>query len=68
LLSTLTRTLRRLARDESANALPEYAIVMTAVTVITYLAFLSLANTSSNAVVTNQNNLSASGAASYATP
>ena len=68
LLLSLRRSLGRLAADETANALPEYAIVMAAVTIISMLAFESLAGTSSNVVVTNQNNLSATGSQSYVTP
>jgi len=51
--------------DESGNALPEYAIVLSAVTILSYLAFLSLSSTSANAVTTNQNNLSGTATANF---
>jgi Flp pilus assembly pilin Flp len=46
----------RMCRDESANALPEYAIILATLSIIAIVSFQLLGNTSTNVVTTNQNN------------
>ncbi len=61
----LRSRLLRLAADESANALPEYAIVLASLSIIAIIAFNLLGKTSTNVVTTNQNNFSNTATQSY---
>jgi Flp pilus assembly pilin Flp len=64
-LQTEQSLLARLAADETGNALPEYAIVLTSLSIIAILAFNFLGATSTTVVTTNQNNFSGSATMSY---
>jgi Flp pilus assembly pilin Flp len=55
----------RMCRDESANALPEYAIILATLSIIAIVSFQLLGNTSTNVVTTNQNNFINSATMSY---
>ncbi len=55
----------RMCRDESANALPEYAIILATLSIIAIVSFQLLGNTSTNVVTTNQNNFQNSATMSY---
>jgi hypothetical protein len=57
--------LRSFAADESANALADYAIVLSSLCIITIIAFNLFGKTSSNVVANDQSNFSNSAAQSY---
>ena len=57
--------LRALAADETANAMADYAIVLSTLSIIAIVAFNLFGKTSTNVVGNNQNNLSNSAAMSY---
>jgi hypothetical protein len=57
--------LRALAADETANAMADYAIVLSTLSIIAIVAFNLFGKTSTNVVGNNQSNLSNSAAMSY---
>ena len=57
--------LRALAADETANAMADYAIVLSTLSIIAIVAFNLFGKTSTNVVGNNQINLSNSAAMSY---
>jgi len=65
MLHALRSRFVRLAADDSANALPEYAIVLASLSIIAIIAFNLLGTTSTNVVTTNQNNFSNIATQSY---
>ncbi len=64
-MQTEQSLLVRLAADETGNALPEYAIVLTSLSIIAILAFNFLGTTSTTVVTKNQNGFSGSATMSY---
>jgi hypothetical protein len=56
---------RSFAIDESANALADYAIVLSTLSIIAIIAFNLFGKTSTNVVGNNQSNFSNSAAMSY---
>ncbi len=57
--------LRTFAADESANALTDYAIVLSTLSIIAIVAFNYFGKTSTNVVSNDQSNFSNSAAMSY---
>ncbi len=57
--------MRNFATDESANALADYAIVLSTLSIIAIVAFNLFGTTSSKVVANDQSNFSNSAAMSY---
>jgi Flp pilus assembly pilin Flp len=62
------RFIARLAADESADSLVEYALVLASVSIICMAAFNALAQASSRTMATNANNFANSNLQNFAPP
>ena len=63
--AALRSIVTRMCADESASALPEYAIILATLSIIAIVSFQLIGNTSTNVVTTNQNNFQNSATMSY---